>query len=292
MPPPHRDRDTAKAIRLSIAKAENINDNTNTSLFLTPYSQSPVGDTYKVTALNRIASGPGSTPQDPLAFKFDAKFSGSPLESEGRALEPESSSSAELDTPDSEIQYRTSIQHRPSFLFVLTSRLLGEVYYLLYDNYEIPSEVAFDPEEPALGRIRADSVAPPHNPVTIKACISRVEKTPAIVSANLFADISCNTPLEKDHISFLRTDCPGLSPENPMAIVLTPQAPLALIADGRYVIKNRAASFFWRLGNNQSERNPIETIYFQHNSLINAKNYRETQVNNYFRSPIIQAFRE
>jgi hypothetical protein len=33
----------------------------------------------------------------------------------------------------------------------------------------MPSKVAFDPEEPSLGcSIRADSVAPPHSPVTIK----------------------------------------------------------------------------------------------------------------------------
>ena len=114
--PPHRDRNTAKAIKLSIAKAENINDHTNTSLFLTPYSQSSMGDCDMV---NRIASGPGSTPQEPLAFV--AKTSGSALESDGRGgLQVESA--AEPDTiPDSEIRYRTSIQHCPSFLFTLTS---------------------------------------------------------------------------------------------------------------------------------------------------------------------------
>ena len=177
-----------------------------------------------------------------------------------------------------------SIQRRPSFLFVLTSRLLGKVYYLLYDNYEMPSKVAFDPEEPALGRIRADSVAPPHNPVTIKACISRVEKTPAIASANLFADIlSKNTPLNEDHISFLSTDFSGLSPNNPMGIVLTPLAPLAMIADGRYAIKNRAAPIFWAV-----DRDPMETVYFAHNSLMKAKEIDYMQVNDHSRSLIVQ----
>ena len=65
-----------------------------------------MGDADKITALNRIASGPGSTPQDPLAFV--AKISGSALESDGRgglenAAEPTDT------TPDSEIRYRTSI---------------------------------------------------------------------------------------------------------------------------------------------------------------------------------------
>jgi hypothetical protein len=81
---------------------------------------------------------------------------------------------------------------------------LREVYYLLYaDGYEKPSKVAFDPEEPSLGRIRADSVAPPHSPTSIKRCISRVEKTPALVASDLFADSSCDTPLKEGHISIL-----------------------------------------------------------------------------------------
>ena len=95
------------------------------------------------------------------------------------------------------------------------------MYYQLYaDDYEIPSKVAIDPEEPSIGRIRADSVAPPHSPISIKRCISRVERNPALAwHADLFADTSCDTPLKEGHISILRTDGPGLSPNDPMAIV-------------------------------------------------------------------------
>ena len=78
-----------------------------------------------------------------------------------------------------------------AFLFrVITSQLLGEVYYMLYDNlYEMPSRVAFDPEEPSLGCIRVDSVTPPHSPTSIKRCISRVEGNPALVlNTDLFGD--------------------------------------------------------------------------------------------------------
>ena len=177
-----------------------------------------MGDTDKVTILNR--AGPGSTPQEPLAFV--AMIPESALEPGGRsglegAAEPDT-------TSDSVIRYRTSIQNSHTFLFVLTSRLLGEVYYLLYtDDYEMLSKVAFDPVEPFLGRIRADSVAPPHSPVTITRCISRVENTPALADADLFAKLSCDSPLKRlGHISILRADCPGLSPKEPMAIVLDP----------------------------------------------------------------------
>src|SRR6266446_4390148 len=104
------------------------------------------------------------------------------------------------------------------------------------------SKVAFDVEEPSLGRIRVDSVAPPHSPASIKRCISRVEGNPDFAFANLFADTSSDTPLGEGHISLLRTDGPGLSPDEPMAIVQRP--PLA-IQNGKYVIKNRAENIYW-----------------------------------------------
>ena len=99
--PPH----TAKAVKHRIAKMENIKDRTNTSLFLTPYSQSPMDDADRVTILNQ--TGPGSTPQEPLALV--AKMS----ESERSALESEGrgglASAAEIDTTPPKIRYRTSI---------------------------------------------------------------------------------------------------------------------------------------------------------------------------------------
>ena len=115
VPPPH----TAKAVKRSIAKVENIKDRTSTSLFLTPYSQSPMDDAGKVT-LNR--TGPGSTPQEPLAVV--AKMSDSErsaLESGGRGG---LAMAAEPDTTSPEIRYRMSIQHSPTFLFI-TSQLFG-----------------------------------------------------------------------------------------------------------------------------------------------------------------------
>ena len=101
VPPPH----TTNAVKRSIAKVENIKDRTSTSLFLTPYSQSPMGDACEVTIFNR--TGPGSTPQEPLALV--AKMSDSErsaLESGGRG----GLASAQAAEP-LEIQYRTSIQH-------------------------------------------------------------------------------------------------------------------------------------------------------------------------------------
>jgi hypothetical protein len=109
VPPPH----TANAVKRSIAKVENIKDRGSTSLFLTPYSQLPMGDTDKVAILN--LTGPGSMPQEPLALV--AKMS----HYERRALESGGrdglASAEELDTTPQEIRYRTSIQHSPAFSF-------------------------------------------------------------------------------------------------------------------------------------------------------------------------------
>ena len=160
------------------------------------------------------------------------------------------------------------------------------MYYLLYaDGYAMPSKVAIDPEEPCLGRIRADSVAPPHSPTSIKRCISRVENTPALASADLFADTSCDTPLKDGHISILRTDGPGLSPNDPMAIVqVESPLPVASIPDGKYLIKNQSANIYWSAGHS-----PIQTVYFWPTAMEIAKNCNHTQVNEH--SPTIQVFR-
>ena len=102
VPPPR----TAKTVKHSIAKVENIIDRKSTTLFLTPYSQSPMDDAEKVDG-----TGPGSTPQEPLALV--AKMSDSErsaLESDGRGGLVSSAEAAP------EIQYCTSIQ-RSLFTF-------------------------------------------------------------------------------------------------------------------------------------------------------------------------------
>jgi hypothetical protein len=145
------------------------------------------------------------------------------------------------------------------------------VYYLLYaDDSATPSKVATDPEEPFLGRIRADSVAPPHTPDSIKRCISRVECI-LLIHADLFAGISCDTPLKKGLIPILRTNGPGLSPDEPMAIVIQVES---LILDGKYVIKNRAEDICWALVGGQSRK-----VYSWTTTLAQARAQDDEQVN-------------
>ena len=149
------------------------------------------------------------------------------------------------------------------------------MYYQLYaNNSEIPSKVAFDEEEPSLGRIRADSVAPPHSVASLKRRISRVEQTLALANADLFADISSDIPLKEGRISILGADCPGLSPDEPMGVVHDQmdivQSP---ISDGRYAIKNRAAGIFW----DSKKEDPIEVVQFYYGE-AQAKHDRCQQV--------------
>ena len=143
------------------------------------------------------------------------------------------------------------------------------------------SKVAVDPEKPSLGRIRADSVTPPHSPAAIKRCISRVERSPALANADLFLDLSCDAPSKEGYISILRTDGPGLSPNEPMAIVQLPIVKVEnpSIPDGKYVIKNRAADIYWNM-----VVNPITKVHFW-STIIQVKDFPNctlTQVNNYF----------
>jgi len=243
VPPPR----TVKVVKGCIATVENIKDREMTSLFLTPFSKSLMNDADKFTILN--GTGPGSTPQEPLALV--AKMSDSErsaLESDGRGG-LQVVNAAELDTTHVDNRY---------------------VYYILYVvDYPIPSKVAINPEEPSLGCIRLDSIAPPHSPTFIKRCISRVEKNPSLAwRADLFADTSCDSPLEEGHISLLRTDGPGLSPNEPMAIVVKNPS----IPDGKYLIKNRAADLFWN-----AYQNPIKTVCFYRTTIEEAMKYKNTQ---------------
>ena len=108
-----------KTVKCSITKAENFKDGESISLFLTPYSKSPMDDAENVTTLN--GTGPGSTPQEPLALVAKMSMSErSALESDGRGrLQGDAE-------PDTTIRYGTPIQHSLIFLFCNISTCLGK----------------------------------------------------------------------------------------------------------------------------------------------------------------------
>ena len=106
-----------------------------------------MGDVDKITILSR--SGPESTLQEALAVVAEMLvFERSTLELGGRGW---------LASLQNLIQWLQRIDVVCLFYFYfVTSGLLWEVYYVLYvSDYEMPSEVAVDPEEPSLGCIQA-----------------------------------------------------------------------------------------------------------------------------------------
>ena len=122
-------------------------------------------------------------------------------------------------------------------------------------------------------------------PLLSNVAFRRVERNPALVSCNIFADTSCDTPLTEGHISIFRTDGPGLSPNEPMAIVQADvQVEVTSIPDGRYVINNRAAKIYWG-----ADDNPINKVYFFSRTTEEAKENPIFQVNDH--SPIILVLR-
>ena len=148
------------------------------------------------------------------------------------------------------------------------------MYYQIFaDHSVIPSKVFFDAGEPSIGRIRGDSVAPPHNLASLKRRISRVEEIPAIANADFFAG---DDPLREGYISILGTDGPGLSEDEPMSIIQTPIVQVeSPIPEGRYGIKSRAGDFLW----NTDGKNPIEVIRFYCGSIhVQAKDVNDLQV--------------
>ena len=70
---------------------------------------------------------------------------------------------------------------------------------------------------------------------------------------HLFTDTSCDSPLTEGNILILRTDGPGLSPNEPMAIVqadVQVESPLPVevtSSEGRYLIKIQAANIYWEV---------------------------------------------
>ena len=118
VPPPH----TVHNVRCCIARVEGIEDPAKTSLFLTPYSQSPMREADNVTILDR--NGLGSRPQDPLAFV--ARISDSEL---GLRPRSEAAANSERDTLTTplKIRYRTSIQVLTVLICVNFASILPDI---------------------------------------------------------------------------------------------------------------------------------------------------------------------
>ncbi|KAJ7277857.1 hypothetical protein C8J57DRAFT_1465716 [Mycena rebaudengoi] len=94
---------------------------------------------------------------------------------------------------------------------------LPPLYYRLYNRGgEERSMRHFDASEPALGRLKRESIAPPRNALSVKRRIARVEGKPIYQLADLFADTTANNPSPS---GALVENISGSTMTNPILIV-------------------------------------------------------------------------
>lgn len=97
-------------------------------------------------------------------------------------------------------------------------------HYRVYTEYsEMPSKVAFDPDDPPFGRVIAKSIQPPLCVLHQEIYISAAEGSTYFSLSELFVDISDEAPLAGLRLgrvySILKRDDPGSSPDESMALV-------------------------------------------------------------------------
>jgi hypothetical protein len=96
------------------------------------------------------------------------------------------------------------------------------VYYRLFtENIGILSEKPAFPSDPYLGRVRANSVAPPQTVHLIKRRLCQIENISDYLGSILFLSGSSLSPLNgTERVSILTPDGPGSSPDEPMELVV------------------------------------------------------------------------
>jgi hypothetical protein len=110
-----------------------------------------------------------------------------------------------------------------------SSRNFTVVYYRLHTRTgEDQSVCAFDPEEPAVGRIDPSLIAPPRNALAIKRCIAKIEGRPIYAFADLYEDVSDDHPMANDACITIGTasvEFRGSSPMDALRIVQPERRP-------------------------------------------------------------------
>jgi hypothetical protein len=98
------------------------------------------------------------------------------------------------------------------------------VHYRTYDEAgEIVSKTSFDETDTSLGRIDARYIPPPHNSIFLKIRLSQAEGI-LVPEATLYD--SKENELNSDYVISLFTDnYPGISADEPIAMVYKPQLP-------------------------------------------------------------------
>ena len=101
------------------------------------------------------------------------------------------------------------------------------VYYRVYDeDGEIASKTSFDKTDTSLGRINMLFFPPPHHGASLKTRLNQVEKISAC-DVKIYKDDSGENVLQDNDVVDLLSDTyPGVTADEPMAIVCSPQKPI------------------------------------------------------------------
>ena len=114
----------------------------------------------------------------------------------------------------------------PLYRILTCPRFGGTVYYCLYTkDGPIKSQhpVYSTDREPFIGRTLAKFVAPPHTTASLKRHLCHIEGFSSSLAdtAKLFVPLSCLTAKDDSaRLSLVGSSGPGLSPQEPMALVL------------------------------------------------------------------------
>lgn len=97
------------------------------------------------------------------------------------------------------------------------------VYYRIYsDDDAIECKTAFDPSDPALGRLIASKIPPPHTVLAITRHIAKREGTFDASNASMYGRVSDAIALDvSSRIEVMQGDGVGSTAEQPLAILLS-----------------------------------------------------------------------
>ena len=124
--------------------------------------------------------------------------------------------------------YRNHVTVKIVYILALLTKLIMNhhcppVYYQVYSEGEaIHAKTSFTEEDPFIGRIVSQRVAPPHTAASIKRFLSKQENISDHNCTNLYATIFSHSALEDGCYASVETgDGPGSSPQQPMALVIS-----------------------------------------------------------------------
>ncbi|KAJ6623721.1 hypothetical protein B0H10DRAFT_2009268 [Mycena sp. CBHHK59/15] len=150
------------SLKRTLAQTEGLPDSigSRTTLYRFPSDQTPMDEAEKVSILG---IGIASTPTAALALVFVEELS---------------------NTEKNDLPAVDNINYVPQY-----------VYYRLHTRSgEEHSAQAFDPNEPAIGRMDQMAITPPANVLALKRCIAKMEGKPIYAFGDLYSDMNDESP--------------------------------------------------------------------------------------------------